>query len=232
MRDRIVQTLHTAESVNRSASEKRKAVKSNRKMATRGITQLLNLRIVYSDFGGSSRGVRDFIENGQLVAWATAHPETMVHVVKRNARHPIVEGAYLTSGIKHTNSHQVCVKNVEADDVWKVCNMLANRSGRKITKIQAPVLTDTPSIQGIWTPFLTLHLEPPFRVAIVEPPSAADADATSDQSSRSIEGMPSTATTSTATAAQLLAEIDEEVEDETENKPGFQDRMSVSTTTM
>ncbi|KAL7558396.1 hypothetical protein ACA910_002492 [Epithemia clementina (nom. ined.)] len=147
-------------------------------MATRGITQLLKLRIVYSDWGGSSRGVRDFIQEGHLVAWATAHPDTEVHVKKRNARHPIVEGHYLTSGLKIGNTHQVCVKNIEADKVKEVCDMLANRSGRKITKIVCPVLTDTPSIQGIWTPYLTLHHEPAFSMTMVEPPEIIDTTTT------------------------------------------------------
>ena len=58
-------------------------------------------------------------------------------------------------------------------DVKLACDMLANRSGRKITKITSPVLTDTPSIQGVWTPFLNLQLEPEFEVKIVVPEAAA-----------------------------------------------------------
>eukprot|EP00535_Pseudo-nitzschia_heimii_P007128 CAMPEP_0197174656 /NCGR_PEP_ID=MMETSP1423-20130617/1074_1 /TAXON_ID=476441 /ORGANISM="Pseudo-nitzschia heimii, Strain UNC1101" /LENGTH=224 /DNA_ID=CAMNT_0042623599 /DNA_START=92 /DNA_END=767 /DNA_ORIENTATION=+ len=39
-------------------------------------------------------------------------------------------------------------------------NKLYNRSGRKMTKFTKPVYTDTPSIQGVWTPSLDLHLLP------------------------------------------------------------------------
>ena len=144
-------------------------------MATRGITQLTRLRIFYSDWGGSSQGVREFIET-KLVDWATEHPDTRVEVVKRHRRHPVVEGEYLTSGLKIGNRHQICVKNINGLEVKKTCDILANRSGRKITKIVKPVITDTPSIQGIWTPFLSLHHEPNFQVSVVEPPPEAEED--------------------------------------------------------
>ena len=37
---------------------------------------------------------------------------------------------------------------------------LYNRSGRKMTKFTKPIYTDTPSIQGVWTPSLDLHMLP------------------------------------------------------------------------
>ena len=136
-------------------------------MATRGVTQLLKLKLFYSDTGGSSRSVRKFIST-QLVDWCHAHPETQVEVIRKNRRHPYIEGEYLTTGLKHTNQHQICVKNVDtSQEIANVCDMLANRSGRKITKIVAPVLTDTPSIQGVWTPYLNLQHEPNFPVSII-----------------------------------------------------------------
>ena len=51
-------------------------------------------------------------------------------------------------------------------------NKLYNRSGRKMTKFTKPVYTDTPSIQGVWTPSLDLHLLPEedeFKLKIVNP---------------------------------------------------------------
>ena len=35
---------------------------------------------------------------------------------------------------------------------------LYNKSGRKMTKFTKPIYTQTPSIQGVWTPSLDLHL--------------------------------------------------------------------------
>ncbi len=47
-------------------------------------------------------------------------------------------------------------------------NKLYNRSGRKMTKFTKPVYTQTPSIQGVWTPSLDLHREEDFDLKIVK----------------------------------------------------------------
>ena len=132
-------------------------------MATRGIFQLTKLSLYYSEVGGSSRAVREYLSNGNLAAWAEAHPHVEIAVAVRNGRHPYIQANYRTQAA----THQVSVKNVESwKEVESVCEMLHNRSGRKITKITTPVLTDTPSIQGVWTPFLNLKDLPPFEFSI------------------------------------------------------------------
>ena len=124
-------------------------------MATRGIVQLQTLTLKYCEYGGSSRALREYLANGRLAEWAARNPTVAVEVKVRNGHHPLVQADYLTG---RNILHQVSVKNYEKwQDVQEVCQMLANRSGRKITKITQPVLTDTPSIQGVWTPFLNLH---------------------------------------------------------------------------
>ena len=134
-------------------------------MATRGVTQLQKITLKYCEYGGSSRALREYLANGQLVAWAKHHADTAIEVKVRNGHHPVIQADYLTGHVQH----QVSVKNYERwQDVQDVCQMLANRSGRKITKITQPVLTDTPSVQGVWTPFLNLQLEPDFEIKFVE----------------------------------------------------------------
>jgi large subunit ribosomal protein L43 len=132
-------------------------------MATRGVFQLSTLRLYYCEHGGSSRAMRDFISNGRLTEWATKHPHVEMQVKPRNGQHPYIHADYLTTAA----AHQVSVKNYEH---WKyvqeICDMMHSRSGRKITKITTPVLTDTPSVQGVWTPFLNLQALPPFAVKI------------------------------------------------------------------
>jgi large subunit ribosomal protein L43 len=134
-------------------------------MATRGVFQLTKLRLHYCEVGGSSRAMRDYLSNGRLLEWAKDHPHVEIEVKQRNGQHPYVQGDYKTMAA----THQISVKNV---DGWKVVEsvleMLSNRSGRKITKITTPVLTDTPSIQGTWTPFLNLRDGPQFVVKIEE----------------------------------------------------------------
>jgi hypothetical protein len=45
-----------------------------------------------------------------------------------------------------------------ANPIEDALNLLYNKSGRKMKKFTKPIYTDTPSIQGVWTPSLDLHL--------------------------------------------------------------------------
>ena len=132
-------------------------------MATRGVFQLTRLRLYYCEHGGSSATLREFIGSGRLADWAAAHSHVDIEVQVRNGKHPFVEADYKTQAAQH----QVSVRNSPSlQDIQEVLDMLRNRSGRKLTKITTPVLTDTPSIQGVWTPFLNLQHEPSFPVKI------------------------------------------------------------------
>lgn len=125
--------------------------------------------------------MREYLQNGQLVAWATNHPHFTVAVQQRNGHHPYVHAQYLTGQRK--SIHQVSVKNYDSwNEVEDVVEMLSNRSGRKITKLIKPVLTDTPSIQGVWTPFLNLQHESPFDIEIID-------GAPKDDSSKPSQGL-------------------------------------------
>mmetsp|Transcript_32689 Transcript_32689/g.75247 ORF Transcript_32689/g.75247 Transcript_32689/m.75247 type:complete len:82 (-) Transcript_32689:1539-1784(-) len=66
-------------------------------------------------------------------------------------QHPYVKGQY-RSGF----SKQICVKNYNPKEIIKAITMLNNSSGRKMTKFEKPVISRTPSVQGIWTPFLDI----------------------------------------------------------------------------
>ena len=139
-------------------------------MATRGVYQLQKLTIYYCEVGGSSRTLRSYIGSGPLIEWANQNPQVKIEVVKRNNKHPHIRADYLTSP-KDRNLHQISVKNFEThEDITHVMDQLKNRSGRKIKRITNPVITQTPSIQGVWTPFLNLSDEPPFDVTLVGTP--------------------------------------------------------------
>lgn len=133
-------------------------------MATRGVFQLTKLRLNYCEFSGSSATVREYIGNGPLVAWARKNENVAIEVVVRNGKHPYLEAEYQSN----TTQHQICLKNkADAKAVEKVFDTLRNRSGRKISKITQPIKTSTPSIQGVWTPFLNLQNEPKFKVQLM-----------------------------------------------------------------
>ena len=137
-------------------------------MATRGVFQLQKLTLFYCEHGGSSQAVRDFLASGRLIEWARERPHLNIKVKVRNGKHPFVKGEYLTS--PNDNIHQICIKSNQAKspDIEAALDQLYNRSGRKATKFTKPVYTDTPSIQGVWTPALNLHLTPQFPMQIKE----------------------------------------------------------------
>lgn len=136
-------------------------------MATRGIFQCQKLSLFYCEHGGSSKAVRDFLASDNLIQWAKERPHLAIQVRVRNGKHPYVKADYLTS---RSHAHQICLKSNEArsPDIQKVLDQLYNRSGRKITKFTKPVYTQTPTVQGIWTPALNLHLTPEFPLEIKE----------------------------------------------------------------
>ena len=70
----------------------------------------------------------------------------------RNGKHPFVEGEYVSGKPK-----QIGVKNEDMKRIYQVMDMLKNSSGRKMTRLNRPVITQTPSVQGVWTPMLNLQ---------------------------------------------------------------------------
>ena len=135
-------------------------------MATRGVFQLQKLTLSYCEVGGSSKVIRDFLSSGNLLDWAKERPHIQIRVKVRNGNHPNIQADYLTN--VDESIHQICVKSskVSTPDIPAVLNQLYNRSGRKITKLTKPIYTDTPSVQGVWTPALNLHLQPEFKMEI------------------------------------------------------------------
>lgn len=131
-------------------------------MATRGIKQLVKLRVVFCEHGGSSTSVRDYISHGNIITFAKKNPTVEVIAQLRNGKHPYIKAEYRTG-----NSKQVCVKNETIERIEDVVELLNNSSGRKITKITKPVRTQTPSVQGVWTPMLDIANEP-FSIKFVE----------------------------------------------------------------
>ncbi len=96
-------------------------------MALRGVWQLRELAIRYSLEGGSSRGVRAFVEDG-LVEFAKKNPQIAI-TTKLEPGHPNVHGKYLTGYEKNLS-----LKNMDKGDVAKRIQLLRNTLGRKTRK--------------------------------------------------------------------------------------------------
>ncbi|ELR10837.1 mitochondrial ribosomal protein L51/S25/CIB8 family protein [Acanthamoeba castellanii str. Neff] len=118
-------------------------------MSRSGIWQLRKLKLQYCDFGGSSRGMREFLET-RLPEFQKKNPQVLVDVVKRRNRHPHLSGEYLIGREK-----SVGVGGLEADEVEHYIYHLRNQWGLKSRRLGAgQIVSQRRSVQGVWNPFV------------------------------------------------------------------------------
>ena len=122
-------------------------------MSLRGIRQCKKILIRYSDYDGSSKGVREWMQTS-LVDFASSNPKMEVETeIKRN-KHPFVRGYYMNGNIK-----TIGIKNLDPELIEDYVLDLRNQIGRKISSkgYALPVLSTTPSIQGEWNEDVVLN---------------------------------------------------------------------------
>mmetsp|Transcript_19297 Transcript_19297/g.17529 ORF Transcript_19297/g.17529 Transcript_19297/m.17529 type:complete len:132 (-) Transcript_19297:21-416(-) len=114
-------------------------------MSIKGVKQLKQLIVRYSDYDGSSRGMIDWIRT-KLVDFATNNPSLIITTeIKRN-KHPFLKGIYLNG-----NDKVICVKNQDSNVIHNYALFLRNQIGRKMAEgYNKPKMTNKPSIQGEW----------------------------------------------------------------------------------
>jgi large subunit ribosomal protein L43 len=120
-------------------------------MSKNGVLQLQRILVRYCDLGGSSRGVRGFVQS-ELVDFARSVPHAQVVTEIRRNRHPILRADYL-EGTPRT----VGVKNHSPAEILNVAKGLRDTTGRRVVRLSEPVISKNPSIQGIWDPQVEYH---------------------------------------------------------------------------
>eukprot|EP01041_Mallomonas_annulata_P000390 gene390-706_t len=115
-------------------------------MSVRGVRQLKELVIRYSDYDGSSRGIRDWIRTN-LLKLAETNPELTIRTEKKRAVHPFLRGHYVNK-----NEKTICVKNLGVDEIHDYVLDLRNQAGHKVLRerYRKPIKSNNPSIQGEW----------------------------------------------------------------------------------
>ncbi|XP_009104214.1 54S ribosomal protein L51, mitochondrial isoform X1 [Brassica rapa] len=146
-------------------------------MALRGVWQLQKLVVSYCNWGGSSRGIRAFMES-ELPALIEKNPQLEVATELSRGQHPYLKGIYsiefLSSSyllsctgtvtsldvsyfflaydcVGNRNERVVCVKNMDPEQVLLNATRLRNSLGRKVVKLRTRHVTKHPSVQGTWT---------------------------------------------------------------------------------
>lgn len=115
------------------------------------------ITLTYCNFGGSSVGMRDFLRH-KLDKIAKAHPEIEFKVVEKPGQHPVLFGEYASD-----LSKQICVRKWNMDVIENKLNLIINSSGKKLSKPKQSVISQNPSVRGIWSPF---YVDPKHRFTI------------------------------------------------------------------
>lgn len=121
-------------------------------MARRGVWQLRKLTVNYCEWGGSSRGARDFVEK-VLPDFVKENPQLAVAQALHRGAHP-----YLKAEYANKTQRIVGVKNQEPEEILEHAFWLRGNAGRTTThRVKRRQITAKPSIQGGWTRSLGLR---------------------------------------------------------------------------
>ncbi|KAJ6637848.1 39S ribosomal protein L43, mitochondrial [Pseudolycoriella hygida] len=125
----------------------------------RYLNQLQRITFKFCKSHGSSKGMRDFIEN-DLIEFAKANAGVVVYVKPRRHRAPVMVAEYLNG-----ERHWMSCRGQSNEEIKKWVDLMrgqnANSSSVRLRKMWH---TDKPSIQGPWTPFT--HKNPELNFAV------------------------------------------------------------------
>ena len=96
-------------------------------MSLKGVRQMKELVIRYSDYDGSSKGIREWMRTN-LVDFAKTNPDLTIKTELKRCVHPFLRGNYANG-----NSKTICVKNLQPEGITDYVMDLRNQIGRKVS---------------------------------------------------------------------------------------------------
>eukprot|EP00921_Rhytidocystis_pertsovi_P009604 GHVQ01015505.1.p1 GENE.GHVQ01015505.1~~GHVQ01015505.1.p1 ORF type:complete len:199 (+),score=19.71 GHVQ01015505.1:337-933(+) len=117
-------------------------------MCSRGVWQLQNVTISYSETGHSSRGIRFYFRH-LLNKWVQQNPQVQV-----KSKHNLYQEPFAWFNFADGSSHRECLKQLTPRQIEEVLNLYRNsHSSNLYLKHGGPkVWTEQRSIQGLWQP--------------------------------------------------------------------------------
>lgn len=82
-------------------------------MSIRGITQLKTVKMFFCDFGGSSKGVREFLKSPSVVEFVKDNSDVQFEFVMKRGRHPFIAAEYLNGFCKDVPLRNQSLEKVE-----------------------------------------------------------------------------------------------------------------------
>ncbi|XP_071947689.1 large ribosomal subunit protein mL43-like [Antedon mediterranea] len=115
----------------------------------RYVCQLQRITLQFSKKSRNSKGVRDYIEQ-EVIDFANNHPEIVMYVTPHQKyAQPRLVAEYLNGQQKI-----ISIAAFDVEQVKEVVELVRCQSGQEITRTRKQWQTNTPSIQGVWNPFL------------------------------------------------------------------------------
>ncbi|KAH9401268.1 39S ribosomal protein L43, mitochondrial [Tyrophagus putrescentiae] len=114
----------------------------------RYVCQLQRLTIKFCKNSQSSRGVRDYVENG-LLDFSRQNPGVALYIKPRHHRSPVITADYLNG-----QTQWMSIRNFSSTEIQWWLETLRTRSGYELSQLITNNNVLTPSVQGVWTPFL------------------------------------------------------------------------------
>lgn len=92
-------------------------------MASRGIFQLKNITFLFCDWGGSSKGAREFLESDILKEFMSKNPQISFDFFMKRGSHPFIQAHYINGYRKDCS-----LRNAESEEILGIFKKFRNSS--------------------------------------------------------------------------------------------------------